>query len=78
MAGAMTDAMKQRGATVSEGTAATSAATEKCIKCGAAIVADAKFCNECGASQAPAKCAKCQNDLKPDAKFCDECGTKVE
>ena len=78
MAGAMTDAMKQRGATVSEGAGATSAATDKCIKCGVAIAADAKFCNECGASQSPAKCAKCQNDLKPDAKFCDECGTKVE
>ena len=78
MAGAMTDAMKQRGATVSEGTGATSAVTEKCVKCGVAIAADAKFCNECGASQSPAKCAKCQNDLKPDAKFCDDCGTRVE
>jgi membrane protease subunit (stomatin/prohibitin family) len=77
MAGAMTDAMKQRGATVSEGAGATEA-TSKCVKCGAAIAVDSKFCNECGASQAPAKCAKCQNDLKPGAKFCDECGTKVE
>jgi membrane protease subunit (stomatin/prohibitin family) len=81
MAGAMTDAMKQRGATVSEGAAGGAAATgstAKCVKCGASLAADAKFCNECGASQAPAKCAKCQNDLKPGAKFCDECGTKVE
>ena len=77
MAGAMTDAMRQRGATVSEGAGATAAA-EKCVKCGAAIAVDAKFCSECGASQAPAKCAKCQQDLKPGAKFCDECGTKVE
>jgi membrane protease subunit (stomatin/prohibitin family) len=78
MAGAMTDAMKQRGATVAEGADVTAAATEKCVKCGAAMPADAKFCSECGASQAPAKCSKCQNDLKPGAKFCDECGTKVE
>src|SRR5688572_26613786 len=53
MAGAMTDAMKQRGATISEGAGATGGAaaagtTEKCVKCGAAIAADAKFCNECG------------------------------
>jgi membrane protease subunit (stomatin/prohibitin family) len=78
MAGAMTDAMKQRGATVSEGAGAAAAGTEKCVKCGATMAGDAKFCSECGASQAPAKCAKCQNDLKSDAKFCDECGTKVE
>jgi len=79
MAGAMTDAMKQRGATMSEtsGGAAATAATVKCVKCGADLKADAKFCNECGASQAPAKCANCQHELKPGAKFCDECGTKI-
>ena len=78
MANAMTDAMKQRGATVPEGSGTAAAAAAKCVKCGAAITPGARFCNECGASQAPAKCAKCQNDLKPGAKFCDECGTKVE
>ena len=79
MAGAMTDAMKQRGATVSEnsGGAAATAATVKCVKCGADLKAGTKFCNECGASQAPAKCSNCQHELKPGAKFCDECGTKV-
>jgi membrane protease subunit (stomatin/prohibitin family) len=78
MAGAMTDAMKQRGATVSEsGSSAPAAATVKCVKCGVAMPASAKFCNECGASQAPAKCSNCQHELKPGAKFCDECGTKV-
>ncbi len=79
MAGAMTDAMKQRGATVSEtsGGAPSTAATMKCVKCGADLKVGARFCNECGASQAPAKCANCQHELKPGAKFCDECGTKV-
>src|SRR5437870_3379831 len=79
IAGAMTDAMKQRGATVSEnsGGAAATAATVKCVKCGADLKAGTKFCNECGASQAPAKCSNCQHELKPGAKFCDECGTKV-
>jgi membrane protease subunit (stomatin/prohibitin family) len=78
MAGAMTDAMKQRGATPTEsGGSAPAAATVKCVKCGVAMPAGAKFCNECGASQAPAKCSNCQHELKPGAKFCDECGTKV-
>jgi membrane protease subunit (stomatin/prohibitin family) len=75
MAGSMTEAMKQQGATTSGGAGA--AATEKCVKCGAAMPAGSKFCSECGASQAPAKCSNCQHDLKPGAKFCDECGTKV-
>ncbi|PYS63071.1 MAG: hypothetical protein DMF74_11350, partial [Acidobacteria bacterium] len=52
-------------------------ATVKCVKCGADLKAGTKFCNECGASQAPAKCSNCQHELKPGAKFCDECGTKV-
>src|SRR6266481_926354 len=75
MAGSMTEAMKQQGATTSGGAGA--GATTKCVKCGAAMPAGAKFCSECGASQAPAKCSNCQRDLKPGAKFCDECGTKV-
>ena len=74
MAGAMSDAMKQRGATVADTPAA---ATAKCVKCGAAMQAGAKFCSECGASQEPAKCSNCQHELKPGAKFCDECGTKT-
>jgi ribosomal protein L40E len=72
MANAMTDAMKQRGATPTEETS-----TQKCIKCGASLQAGAKFCSECGTSQVGDKCANCQHDLKPGAKFCDECGTKV-
>lgn len=73
MAGAMSDAMKPRPA----GEAAPPASTQKCVKCGAALQAGARFCSECGSSQVAAKCSNCQNELKPDAKFCDECGTKV-
>src|SRR5207249_4793043 len=76
MAGAMTDAMKQRGATITESSAGGGTATAagaKCVKCGSAMTAGSKFCNECGASQAPAKCSNCQHELKPGAKFCDEC-----
>src|SRR5258705_4269762 len=75
MAGSMTEAMKQQGATTSGGAGA--AATDKCVKCGAAMPAGSKFCSECGASQSPAKCSNCQHELKPGAKFCDECGTKT-
>src|SRR5260370_26289696 len=53
MAGAMSDAMKQRGATVSEAPAAAGA---KCVKCGAAMQAGAKLCNQCGAPQEPGEC----------------------
>jgi len=76
MAGAMADALKQKG---SESGAASppTATTQKCDKCGANITAGAKFCSECGASQAPAKCSNCQKELPPGAKFCNECGTKV-
>src|SRR4029078_2004068 len=75
MAGSMTEAMKQQGATTSGGAGA--GATTKCVKCGAAMQTGSKFCSECGASQAAAKCSNCQNELKPGAKFCEECGTKV-
>jgi membrane protease subunit (stomatin/prohibitin family) len=73
MAGAMGDAMRQKDASPE----VTGLSSQKCIKCGAALQAGAKFCSDCGTSQLPAKCSNCQHDLKPGAKFCDECGTKV-
>src|SRR5437667_18449 len=75
MAGAMSDAMRQRPAGGNESVAAPS--TQKCVKCGASLQAGAKFCSDCGASQVPAKCSNCQKELPPGAKFCNECGTKV-
>jgi membrane protease subunit (stomatin/prohibitin family) len=74
MAGAMSDAMRPRG---SASDSVTAPSSQKCIHCGAALQAGAKFCSDCGTSQLPAKCTNCQNELKPGAKFCDECGTKV-
>ena len=72
MAGAMTNAMNPK-------TAETPAAAKvSCIKCGAQLLAGAKFCSECGTSQEKKKCANCQTELVPGTKFCNECGTKVE
>ena len=72
MAGAMTNAMNPKTAET------TAAAKVNCIKCGAQLLAGAKFCSECGASQEKKKCANCQTELVPGTKFCNECGTKVE
>jgi membrane protease subunit (stomatin/prohibitin family) len=77
MAGAMTNAMNQ-----SKGEMGGGGAKMACPKCGAANLANAKFCNDCGAKMETASqsvaCAKCGAQLQPGAKFCNECGTKVE
>lgn len=49
----------------------------KCKQCNHELVANAKFCPECGAKQA-LTCASCGASLNSDAKFCGECGAKVE
>jgi membrane protease subunit (stomatin/prohibitin family) len=80
MAGAISNAMNQpQSGTRSESAAAAKSA---CPKCGAANLAGAKFCNECGAKMEVAgqstPCAKCGAQVPPGSKFCNECGTKVE
>ena len=76
MAGAMTNAMNQ-----SKGEAGGEAKI-KCPKCGAANLASAKFCNDCGAKMESVgqavPCAKCGAQVPAGSKFCNECGTKVE
>ena len=47
-----------------------------CVRCGASIIPNTKFCPECGASQAIPKCAGCGAMLPPGTKFCPECGAK--
>ena len=53
----------------------------KCVKCGAPLPANAKFCLECGEKVAPAisadmiVCPKCGNTVAK-GKFCPECGHK--
>lgn len=74
MAGAMTNAMNQSK------NDSPSDAKSACPKCGAANLANAKFCTECGekmqtvAQTAP--CVKCGAALAVGSKFCNECGTK--
>jgi membrane protease subunit (stomatin/prohibitin family) len=79
MAGAMTDAMRQSKADAGGG-AAIGKVT--CPKCGAANLANAKFCTDCGAPMQTARqtvpCSKCGAQLEVGSKFCNECGTKVE
>ena len=76
MAGAMTNAMNQSKSDTSGSTKIS------CPKCGAANLASAKFCNECGAkmetTSQPVPCGKCGAQLQPGSKFCNDCGTKVE
>ncbi|MFN2562999.1 MAG: zinc-ribbon domain-containing protein, partial [Jatrophihabitans sp.] len=47
-----------------------------CTACGAALLAGAKFCAECG-TPAVAACRVCGTQLGPPVKFCPECGTPV-
>ena len=74
MAGAMTNAMNQ---SKNESAGGQKSA---CPKCGAANLANAKFCTECGAkmesSTQTVPCVKCGAALAAGSKFCNECGTK--
>ena len=80
MAGAMTNAMNQ--SKTEAGSGSEGGAKIKCAKCGAANLANAKFCNDCGAKMESAvqtvTCAKCGAQVPAGSKFCNECGTKVE
>jgi membrane protease subunit (stomatin/prohibitin family) len=79
MAGAMSNAMNPASQAKSEGVAPAKVA---CPKCGAANLAGAKFCNDCGTKMETAgqtiPCAKCGAQMQAGSKFCNECGTKVE
>jgi membrane protease subunit (stomatin/prohibitin family) len=76
MAGAMTNAMNQPKSDTG------GAARISCPKCGASTLANAKFCNECGAKVEAAgqtvPCVKCGAQLQAGAKFCVECGSRQE
>ncbi len=50
--------------------------TVKCVNCGASIPGNAKFCPECGATQA-LSCPKCGEPIVKNSKFCSNCGEKI-
>ena len=68
--GAMHDALSQTSSVKSE---------VKCVKCGAVLPTNAKFCLECGEKIIPVIpdnmviCPECGNTV-PQGKFCPECG----
>ncbi|MBC7128905.1 MAG: SPFH domain-containing protein [Thermoplasmatales archaeon] len=51
--------------------------SKACVKCGAIIPADAKFCPSCGARQEKIECPNCKASLPADAKFCSNCGAAL-
>lgn len=68
--------------TVNNATTTTSKTEEmiECPNCGTKLVANAKFCLECGSKieiKKPAFCSECGEALAPGAKFCSGCGNKV-
>ena len=56
----------------------TNLSQKTCVKCGASIASNVKFCPECGEKQPQAKfCPNCGTKLSDSAKFCPECGEKL-
>ena len=52
-----------------------------CVKCGAVLPKDAKFCFQCGEKvEVPQKifCSNCGTEMQPEANFCTKCGTRRE
>lgn len=52
----------------------------ECPNCHTKLVANAKFCPECGNKievKKPAFCTECGEPINPGSKFCASCGTKV-
>ncbi len=53
--------------------------TLHCTQCGKSLLANAKFCDDCGTptTKPAANCKKCGQVLEGSVKFCSQCGTKV-
>ncbi len=75
-----------RGVDAVQSASRSSPAPATCRRCGAALSANARFCDSCGmahAAQPPsrtrqARCKGCGAGLPASASFCDGCGRKVE
>ena len=48
-----------------------------CSACGAANPADAKYCNQCGATLSGG-CPRCGHLNPPDSRFCNDCGLDLD
>ena len=79
--GEMFKGMNPSGQTPAAQAPAAQAPAAKCVKCGAALPENAKFCFECGEKVAPAipedsvVCPQCGKTVAK-GKFCLECGYK--
>ncbi|KAM3932261.1 double zinc ribbon and ankyrin repeat-containing protein 1 [Leptodactylus fuscus] len=55
---------------------------QSCSKCGRVNLADARFCDWCGAKPGPTvsylTCSKCSASNQPYAQFCSSCGVYLE
>ncbi|XP_073413542.1 double zinc ribbon and ankyrin repeat-containing protein 1 isoform X2 [Dendrobates tinctorius] len=55
---------------------------QSCSKCGRVNLADARFCDWCGAKPGPSvsylTCSKCSANNQPYAHFCSSCGVYLE
>jgi membrane protease subunit (stomatin/prohibitin family) len=53
--------------------------TITCVKCGATIAKNFKFCPQCGAEnkEIAKECPQCHNIVAFKANFCPDCGTKL-
>lgn len=50
----------------------------KCSKCGHEVLADARFCANCGhPAEVSVRCGKCGAELSLGDKFCGKCGTRT-
>ena len=50
----------------------------KCVKCGAEVSTNSKFCSSCGAEiQKEKECSKCHKMIPINSKFCPFCGNNT-
>ena len=71
----MMDTMRQGTTAPAAGQQPGQAQGKPCIKCGAILPLDMKFCGSCGAKQESGKpCVKCGEPVPAGMKFCGKCG----
>jgi predicted amidophosphoribosyltransferase len=56
---------------------AATAAKVFCKNCGAELRPGSRFCEHCGAKNAPEFCVNCGTKLEAGSQFCGNCGVRV-